>query len=153
MNVKVEDKRGSEDSVHPFSRNTSNTSIESKTSSIGSLPELQLIEELLKHLPLQQAIQPENSPVIVYILGCVNVLCLRGECLRMVDFKDKELMHRLQTQMIIPSLWTLLKSANSNMAMEVMPILLHCCCLEYGADTLISKFEKDFTSSDWKVRV
>lgn len=121
--------------------------LQEKASAMSALPELQLMEELLQQLPSE-----DNSSVVIYILGSINVLCLRGECLRTVAFNDKDLLHRLQTKMILPCLWNLLKSSNSNMAMEIMPIMLHCACLEYGAETICSQFEKDFTSSDWKVR-
>lgn len=54
--------------------------------------------------------------------------------------------------MFPPRLWELLHASSSNIAQRVVPLLLHCTCLPYGAEQLCFEVEKNFINDDWKVR-
>lgn len=117
------------------------------SSSLYSIPELQILEKLV-----QQLEQVPETSVMVHILTSLDILCCRGECLKMVAEEDIELLRKLQNLALVPCLWKLLKSSCSNIAQRVVPLLLHCCCLPFGAERLCSELEKDFTSEEWKDR-
>ncbi|XP_066913207.1 protein unc-79 homolog isoform X2 [Clytia hemisphaerica] len=116
-------------------------------SSLNSIPELQILERLLQELS-----ECHESSVVVHILTSLDILCIRGECLEMVADQDLDLLEKLQRHQLIPNLWRRLESTNSNIGRTVVPLLLHCASLPYGADHLCQCMESDFTNDDWKTR-
>ena len=50
------------------------------------------------------------------------------------------------------SLWKLLQAEHSQIAIQCVPLLLHCLTLPTGADLLWKLVEDDFNNDDWRAR-
>ena len=94
----------------------------------------------------------EDPDTVFYTLEAVKALALHENCLLECSRKAKRLFVWLQHNHILPTLWRVLDSAHSQVALLAVPLLLHSLALPHGADLLWTRLDAEFTSQDWRVR-
>ncbi|KAL0969069.1 hypothetical protein UPYG_G00222270 [Umbra pygmaea] len=101
---------------------------------------------------LQEMSKFEEPDILFNMLNCLKVLCLHGECLYLARKDHPQFLAYIQEKMLIPSLWTMLKSEFCQLASLAVPQLLHALSLSHGADIFWNLVDSNFNSKDWKIR-
>ncbi|KAJ7990743.1 hypothetical protein DPEC_G00290080 [Dallia pectoralis] len=101
---------------------------------------------------LQEMSKFEEPDILFNMLNCLRVLCLHGECLYLARKDHPLFLAYIQEKMLIPSLWTMLKSEFCQLASLAVPQLLHALSLSNGADIFWNLVDSNFNSKDWKIR-
>ncbi|XP_031643999.1 protein unc-79 homolog isoform X2 [Oncorhynchus kisutch] len=154
-------KQGAEEADNPASAHTDNPTSQSyspdnppmknnadKKFSYQQLPvSLKLIYTIL-----QEMSKFEEPDILFNMLNCLNILCLHGECLYLARKDHPHFLAHIQEKMLIPSLWTMLKSEFCQLASLAVPQLLHALSLSHGADIFWNLVDSNFNSKDWKIR-
>uniref|UniRef100_A0A8C7CKR9 Unc-79 homolog, NALCN channel complex subunit n=1 Tax=Oncorhynchus kisutch TaxID=8019 RepID=A0A8C7CKR9_ONCKI len=119
-----------------------------KTFSYQQLPvSLKLIYTIL-----QEMSKFEEPNILFNMLNCLKILCLHGECLYLARKDHPQFLAYIQEKMLIPRLWTMLKSEFCQLASLAVPQLLHALSLSHGADIFWNLVDSNFNSKDWKIR-
>ncbi|XP_056332911.1 protein unc-79 homolog isoform X1 [Danio aesculapii] len=116
-----------------------------------SYPTLPVSLKLL-YTVLQEMSKVEEPDILFNMLSCLKILCLHGECLYLARKDHPQFLAYIQEKMLIPSLWSMLKSEFCQLASLAVPQLLHALSLAHGADIFWKLVDSSFNSSDWKIR-
>ncbi|XP_071398350.1 protein unc-79 homolog isoform X2 [Centroberyx affinis] len=101
---------------------------------------------------LQEMSKFEEPDILFNMLNCLKILCLHGECLYLARKDHPQFLAYVQEKMLIPSLWSMLKSEFCQLASLAVPQLLHALSLSHGADIFWNLIDTNFNSKDWKIR-
>ncbi|XP_041828029.1 protein unc-79 homolog isoform X4 [Melanotaenia boesemani] len=101
---------------------------------------------------LQEMSKFEEPDILFNMLNCLKILCLHGECLYLACKDHPQFLAYIQEKMLIPSLWSMLKSEFCQLASLAVPQLLHALSLSHGADIFWNLINTNFNSKDWKIR-
>ncbi|KAM7375844.1 hypothetical protein PAMP_005611 [Pampus punctatissimus] len=101
---------------------------------------------------LQEMSKFEEPDILFNMLNCLKILCLHGECLYLARKDHPQYLTYVQEKMLIPSLWSMLKSEFCQLASLAVPQLLHALSLSNGADIFWNLINTNFNSKDWKIR-
>uniref|UniRef100_A0A3B4T7G0 Unc-79 homolog, NALCN channel complex subunit n=1 Tax=Seriola dumerili TaxID=41447 RepID=A0A3B4T7G0_SERDU len=101
---------------------------------------------------LQEMSKFEEPDILFNMLNCLKILCLHGECLYLACKDHPQFLAYVQEKMLIPSLWSMLKSEFCQLASLAVPQLLHALSLSHGADIFWNLINSNFNSKDWKIR-
>ncbi|MEQ2185306.1 Protein unc-79, partial [Goodea atripinnis] len=101
---------------------------------------------------LQEMSKFEEPDILFNMLNCLKILCLHGECLYLAHKDHSQFLGYIQEKMLIPSLWSMLKSEFCQLASLAVPQLLHALSLSNGADIFWKLINTNFNSKDWKIR-
>ncbi|XP_056283106.1 protein unc-79 homolog isoform X3 [Pseudoliparis swirei] len=101
---------------------------------------------------LQEMSKFEEPDILFNMLNCLKILCLHGECLYLARQDHPLFLAYIQEKMLIPSLWSMLKSEFCQLASLAVPQLLHALSLSHGADIFWNLINTNFNSKDWKIR-
>ncbi|XP_014860257.1 PREDICTED: protein unc-79 homolog isoform X5 [Poecilia mexicana] len=101
---------------------------------------------------LQEMSKFEEPDILFNMLNCLKILCLHGECLYLACKDHPQFLAYIQEKMLIPSLWSMLKSEFCQLASLAVPQLLHALSLSHGADIFWKLINTNFNSKDWKIR-
>uniref|UniRef100_A0A1A7YAR5 Unc-79 homolog n=1 Tax=Iconisemion striatum TaxID=60296 RepID=A0A1A7YAR5_9TELE len=152
-------KNGSEEGDNPNEANTDNPSAQSpentsmKNNSDKRFSYQQLPVSLkLIYTVLQEMSKFEEPDILFNMLNCLRILCLHGECLYLARKDHPQFLAYIQEKMLIPSLWSMLKSEFCQLASLAVPQLLHALSLSHGADIFWNLINTNFNSKDWKTR-
>ncbi|XP_023141748.2 protein unc-79 homolog isoform X4 [Amphiprion ocellaris] len=133
---------------NPSPDNASMKNNSDKKFSYQQLPvSLQLIYTIL-----QEMSKFEEPDILFNMLNCLKILCLHGECLYLARKDHPQFLAYIQEKMLIPSLWSMLKSEFCQLASLAVPQLLHALSLSHGADIFWNLINTNFNSKDWKIR-
>ncbi|XP_051868511.1 protein unc-79 homolog isoform X1 [Pristis pectinata] len=108
---------------------------------------LKLIYTILQEMP-----KCEEPDILFNMLNCLKMLCLHGECLYLARKDYPKFLAYIQDNMLISSLWKVLKSEFSQLASVAVPLFLHALSLSHGADVFWGIIDSNFNSKDWKMR-
>ncbi|XP_065123353.1 protein unc-79 homolog isoform X2 [Paramisgurnus dabryanus] len=101
---------------------------------------------------LQEMNKFEEPDILFNMLSCLKILCLHGESLYHARKDHPQFLAYIQEKMLIPSLWSMLKSEICQLASLAVPQLLHALSLSNGADIFWRLVDSSFNSKDWKIR-
>ncbi|XP_076014637.1 protein unc-79 homolog isoform X2 [Genypterus blacodes] len=101
---------------------------------------------------LQEMSKFEEPDILFNMLNCLKILCLHGECLYLARKDHPQFLAYVQEKMLIPCLWSMLKSEFCQLASLAVPQLLHALSLSHGADIFWNMINTNFNSKDWKIR-
>ncbi|XP_053101822.1 protein unc-79 homolog isoform X5 [Hemicordylus capensis] len=101
---------------------------------------------------LQEMARFEEPDILFNMLNCLKILCLHGECLYIARKDHPQFLAHIQDQMLIASLWRVVKSEFSQLSSLAVPLLLHALSLPHGADIFWTIINSNFNSKDWKIR-
>ncbi|XP_063353605.1 protein unc-79 homolog isoform X4 [Pelmatolapia mariae] len=101
---------------------------------------------------LQEMSKFEEPDILFNMLNCLKILCLHGECLYLARKDHTQFLAYIQEKMLIPCLWSMLKSEFCQLASLAVPQLLHALSLSHGADIFWNLINTNFNSKDWKIR-
>ncbi|KAF7704599.1 hypothetical protein HF521_021671 [Silurus meridionalis] len=101
---------------------------------------------------LQEMAKFEEPDILYNMLNCVRILCLHGECLYHARKDHPQFLAYIQEKMLIPSLWSMLKSEFCQLASLAVPQLLHALSMSHGADIFWKLVDNSFNNKDWKIR-
>uniref|UniRef100_A0A8C1CAY9 Unc-79 homolog, NALCN channel complex subunit n=1 Tax=Cyprinus carpio carpio TaxID=630221 RepID=A0A8C1CAY9_CYPCA len=101
---------------------------------------------------LQEMSKFEEPDILFNMLSCLKMLCLHGECLYHARKDHPQFLAYIQEKMLIPSLWSMLRSEFCQLAALSVPQLLHALALSHGADIFWRLVDSSFNSQDWKIR-
>uniref|UniRef100_A0A8C0JCB5 Unc-79 homolog, NALCN channel complex subunit n=1 Tax=Chelonoidis abingdonii TaxID=106734 RepID=A0A8C0JCB5_CHEAB len=101
---------------------------------------------------LQEMARFEEPDILFNMLNCLKILCLHGECLYIARKDHPQFLAYIQDQMLIASLWRVVKSDFSQLSSLAVPLLLHALSLPHGADIFWTVINSNFNSKDWKMR-
>ncbi|XP_034431422.1 protein unc-79 homolog isoform X3 [Hippoglossus hippoglossus] len=101
---------------------------------------------------LQEMSKFEEPDILFNMLNCLKILCLHGECLYLASKDHPQFLAYIQEKMLIPCLWSMLKSEFCQLASLAVPQLLHALSLSHGADIFWNLINSNFNSKDWKIR-
>ena len=94
----------------------------------------------------------DDPEITFYILDCLKSLALNEDCLYETSRKYKKLFCWLQHNHIVPSVWKILDSSHSQVAMIAVPLGLMSLTLPHGADIFWKILDSEFNHEDWEVR-
>ncbi|KAM4624956.1 protein unc-79 homolog isoform 5-T5 [Polymixia lowei] len=151
---------GTEEGDNPSGTNTDNPSNHSpenpsmKNNSTDKKFSYQQLPVSLKliYTILQEMSKFEEPDILFNMLNCLKILCLHGECLYLARKDHPQFLAYVQEKMLIPSLWSMLKSEFCQLASLAVPQLLHALSLSHGADIFWNLIDTNFNSKDWKIR-
>uniref|UniRef100_A0A8C7DI37 Unc-79 homolog, NALCN channel complex subunit n=1 Tax=Oncorhynchus kisutch TaxID=8019 RepID=A0A8C7DI37_ONCKI len=157
-------KQGAEEADNPASAHTDNptnlmkhnkhfslTAMKNNADKKFSYQQLPVSLKLIYTI-LQEMSKFEEPDILFNMLNCLNILCLHGECLYLARKDHPHFLAHIQEKMLIPSLWTMLKSEFCQLASLAVPQLLHALSLSHGADIFWNLVDSNFNSKDWKIR-
>ncbi|XP_052009024.1 protein unc-79 homolog [Xyrauchen texanus] len=101
---------------------------------------------------LQEMNKFEEPDILFNMLNCLKILCLHGECLYHARKDHPQFLAYIQEKMLIPSLWSMLKSEFCQLASLAAPQLLHALSLSHAADIFWRLVDSSFNHKDWKNR-
>uniref|UniRef100_A0AAQ4PXK1 Unc-79 homolog, NALCN channel complex subunit n=1 Tax=Gasterosteus aculeatus aculeatus TaxID=481459 RepID=A0AAQ4PXK1_GASAC len=101
---------------------------------------------------MQEMSKFEEPDILFNMLNCLKILCLHGECLYLARKDHPLFLAYIQEKMLIPSLWSMLKSEFCQLASLAVPQLLHALSLSHGADIFWNLINTNFNSKEWKIR-
>uniref|UniRef100_G3NZJ0 Uncharacterized protein n=1 Tax=Gasterosteus aculeatus TaxID=69293 RepID=G3NZJ0_GASAC len=104
------------------------------------------------HSRLKEMSKFEEPDILFNMLNCLKILCLHGECLYLARKDHPLFLAYIQEKMLIPSLWSMLKSEFCQLASLAVPQLLHALSLSHGADIFWNLINTNFNSKEWKIR-
>uniref|UniRef100_H3BIL2 Unc-79 homolog, NALCN channel complex subunit n=1 Tax=Latimeria chalumnae TaxID=7897 RepID=H3BIL2_LATCH len=108
---------------------------------------LKLIYTILQEMP-----RFEEPDILFNMLNCLKILCLHGECLYIARKDHPQFLAYIQDNMLIASLFRVLKSEFSQLSSVAVPLLLHALSLPHGVDIFWAIVDNNFNSNDWKTR-
>uniref|UniRef100_A0A8R1UE95 Uncoordinated protein 79 n=1 Tax=Pristionchus pacificus TaxID=54126 RepID=A0A8R1UE95_PRIPA len=116
--------------------------------SFDSIPsQLRFIFALYKNL------DGERDPdVELFILQTLKILCLHCEVMTNSRREHRGFLIWMHEHIIVPKLWTLLRSDYIQVGEVASLLLIHACTFPSGEEMLWRIVPKHFTSSDWKIR-
>uniref|UniRef100_A0A3Q3EX62 Unc-79 homolog, NALCN channel complex subunit n=1 Tax=Kryptolebias marmoratus TaxID=37003 RepID=A0A3Q3EX62_KRYMA len=132
-------ENGSEEGDNPNEANTDNPNNQS--------PEI--TNKKHKNMEMSKFEEPD---ILFNMMNCLKILCLHGECLYLARKDHPQFLAYIQEKMLIPCLWSMLKSEFCQLASLAVPQLLHALSLSHGADIFWSLINTNFNSKDWKTR-
>jgi hypothetical protein len=97
----------------------------------------------------------EVDPDVQYfLLHILKYLCLHSEALSNAKIKheNRGFLIWVQENLLIPKLWTLLKSQYAQVGQLAVPLIIHAITLPCGEDVFWNVVNRDFTSDQWEVR-
>ncbi|XP_049954031.1 protein unc-79 homolog [Schistocerca serialis cubense] len=116
--------------------------------SLEELPQqLQFIHQLLQELP-----NTEEPNILYYMLQCLHILCLHGDALTKAAKDQPGFLIWCQENLTIKNLWDLCSAEHSHICQVCVPLLLHCVTLPSGSDVFWPIVQREFQSTDWRVR-
>ncbi|XP_016352346.1 protein unc-79 homolog [Sinocyclocheilus anshuiensis] len=140
-------------SENPGSHNPSPEIPPLKNSADRKFSYLQLPVSLkLLYTILQEMSKFEEPDILFNMLSCLKILCLHGECLYHARKDQPQFLAYIQEKMLIPSLWSMLRSEFCQLASLAVLQLLHALALSHGADIFWRLVDSSFNSQDWKIR-
>uniref|UniRef100_A0A8C7CZQ3 Unc-79 homolog, NALCN channel complex subunit n=1 Tax=Oncorhynchus kisutch TaxID=8019 RepID=A0A8C7CZQ3_ONCKI len=147
-------KQGAEEADNPASAHTDNPTSQTMKNNADKKFSYQQLPVSLKliYTILQEMSKFEEPDILFNMLNCLNILCLHGECLYLARKDHPHFLAHIQEKMLIPSLWTMLKSEFCQLASLAVPQLLHALSLSHGADIFWNLVDSNFNSKDWKIR-
>uniref|UniRef100_A0AAQ6IM86 Unc-79 homolog, NALCN channel complex subunit n=1 Tax=Anabas testudineus TaxID=64144 RepID=A0AAQ6IM86_ANATE len=155
-------ENGSEEGDNPTGTHTDNPSNHSnnvhfllamKNSSDKKFSYQQLPVSLkLIYTILQEMSKFEEPDILFNMLNCLKILCLHGECLYFARKDHPQFLAYIQEKMLIPCLWSMLKSEFCQLASLAVPQLLHALSMSHGADIFWNLINTNFNHKDWKIR-
>eukprot|EP00066_Takifugu_rubripes_P028448 XP_011617714.1 PREDICTED: protein unc-79 homolog [Takifugu rubripes] len=101
---------------------------------------------------LQEMSKFEEPDILFNMMNCLKILCLHGECLYLARKDHPQFLAYIQEKMLIPCLWSMLKSEFCQLASLAVPQLLHALSLSHGADIFWNLINSNFNNKDWKIR-
>ncbi|XP_072313225.1 protein unc-79 homolog isoform X1 [Eucyclogobius newberryi] len=101
---------------------------------------------------LQEMSKFEEPDILFNMLNCLKILCLHGECLYLARKDHPQFLAYIQEKMLIPCLWSMLKSEFCQLASLAVPQLLHALSLSHGTDIFWKLINTNFNHKDWKIR-
>ncbi|VDK82312.1 unnamed protein product, partial [Onchocerca ochengi] len=146
----VENVKGSpmEDIVEKQSTKFWNTSVGRFRFALSDLPsQLCLIHSILTNLEMEQ-----EADAHYYMLTTVKFLCLHCESLLNARREHRGYLIWAQENLLIPKLWTLLRSDRSQLAELVIPLIMHCITLPSGEEMFWKVVNTQFTDQRWEER-
>ncbi|XP_034051028.1 protein unc-79 homolog [Thalassophryne amazonica] len=150
---------GSEEGENPSGTNSDNFSNHSpenaptKNNSDKKFSYQQLPVSLkLIYTILQEMSKFEEPDILFNMLNCLKILCLQGECLYAARKDHPPFLAYIQEKMLIPCLWSMLKSEFCQLASVAVPQLLHALSLPHGSNIFWTLINTNFNSTDWKIR-
>ncbi|KAM4541653.1 protein unc-79 homolog isoform 3-T3 [Odontesthes bonariensis] len=152
-------ENGSEEGDNPSGTNTDipshtspeNASMKNNSDKKFSYQQLPVSLKLIYTI-LQEMSKFEEPDILFNMLNCLRILCLHGECLYLARKDHPQFLAHIQEKMLIPSLWSMLKSEFCQLASLAVPQLLHALSLSHGADIFWNLINTNFNSKDWKIR-
>ncbi|XP_065829226.1 protein unc-79 homolog isoform X2 [Oscarella lobularis] len=90
--------------------------------------------------------------VMCGVVKCIKVLCVDAECLSQAQNTDHFLLKKLLESALVPHLWNMLRSEQSQLAEACVPVLLHCLAYPYAAELVWKELKGAFDHKDWRVR-
>ncbi|XP_017270813.1 protein unc-79 homolog isoform X4 [Kryptolebias marmoratus] len=152
-------ENGSEEGDNPNEANTDNpnnqspeiTTMKNNSDKKFSYQQLPVSLKLIYTI-LQEMSKFEEPDILFNMMNCLKILCLHGECLYLARKDHPQFLAYIQEKMLIPCLWSMLKSEFCQLASLAVPQLLHALSLSHGADIFWSLINTNFNSKDWKTR-
>uniref|UniRef100_A0A671W6R9 Unc-79 homolog, NALCN channel complex subunit n=1 Tax=Sparus aurata TaxID=8175 RepID=A0A671W6R9_SPAAU len=152
-------ENGSEEGDNPSGTNTEtpvnhspdNAPMKNNSDSKFSYQQLPVSLKLIYTI-LQEMSKFEEPDILFNMLNCLKILCLHGECLYLARKDHPQFLAYIQEKMLIPCLWSMLKSEFCQLASLAVPQLLHALSLSHGADIFWNLINTNFNSKDWKIR-
>uniref|UniRef100_A0A3P8UI91 Unc-79 homolog, NALCN channel complex subunit n=1 Tax=Cynoglossus semilaevis TaxID=244447 RepID=A0A3P8UI91_CYNSE len=147
-------ENANEDRDNPGGVNTDNTNCTEHTNNSDKKFSYQQLPVSLKliYTVLQEMSKFEEPDILFNMLNCLKILCLHGECLYLASKDHPQFLAYVQEKMLIPCLWSMLKSEFCQLASLAVPLLLHALSLSHGADIFWNHISLNFNSKDWKIR-
>uniref|UniRef100_A0A672F5N2 Unc-79 homolog, NALCN channel complex subunit n=1 Tax=Salarias fasciatus TaxID=181472 RepID=A0A672F5N2_SALFA len=136
---------------NPSNPSPENTSMKNNSDKKFSYQQLPVSLKLIYTI-LQEMSKFEEPDILFNMLNCLKILCLHGECLYLARKDHPQFLAYVQEKMLIPSLWSMLKSEFCQLASLAVPQLLHALSLSHGADIFWNLINSNFNSKDWKIR-
>ncbi|XP_044292352.1 protein unc-79 homolog isoform X3 [Varanus komodoensis] len=130
---------------------TENTAIKNDTERKFCYQQLPVTLKLIYTI-LQEMARFEEPDILFNMLNCLKILCLHGECLYIAKKDHPQFLAYIQDNMLIASLWRIVKSEFSQLSSLAVPLLLHALSLPHGADIFWTIINGNFNSKDWKIR-
>lgn len=146
----VDDIKGTsvENAVEKETTKFWNTSVGRFRFALSDLPsQLCLIHSILTNLE----IEPE-ADAHYYMLRTVKFICLHCESLLNARREHRGYLIWAQENLLIPKLWTLLRSDRSQLAELVIPLIMHCITLPSGEEMFWKVVNTQFISEQWEER-
>ncbi|XP_047183196.1 protein unc-79 homolog isoform X3 [Scophthalmus maximus] len=144
-------EHGREEGVNPSGTHTDNPTMKNNSEKKFSYQQLPVSLKLIYTI-LQEMSKFEEPDILFNMLNCLKILCLHGECLYLASKDHPQFLAFIQEKMLIPSLWSMLKSEFCQLASLAVPQLLHALSLSHGADIFWNLINSNFNSKDWKIR-
>lgn len=97
----------------------------------------------------------EIDPDVQYfLLQILKYLCLHSEALTNAKqrLENRGFLIWAQENLLIPKLWSLLKSQYAQVAQLAVPLIIHSIMLPFGEEVFWNTVNKDFTSEKWEIR-
>uniref|UniRef100_A0A8C9Z0U8 Unc-79 homolog, NALCN channel complex subunit n=1 Tax=Sander lucioperca TaxID=283035 RepID=A0A8C9Z0U8_SANLU len=136
---------------NPSNHSPDNPSMKNNSDKKFSYQQLPVSLKLIYTI-LQDMSKFEEPDILFNMLNCLKILCLHGECLYLACKDHPQFLAYIQEKMLIPSLWSMLKSEFCQLASLAVPQLLHALSLSHGADIFWNLINTNFNSKDWKIR-
>ncbi|KAM6969385.1 protein unc-79 homolog isoform 7-T7 [Tautogolabrus adspersus] len=136
---------------HPNNQSPDDASMKNNSDKKFSYQQLPVSLKLIYTI-LQEMSKFEEPDILFNMLNCLKILCLHGECLYLARKDHPQFLAYIQEKMLIPSLWSMLKSEFCQLASLAVPQLLHALSLSHGADIFWNLINTNFNSKDWKIR-
>uniref|UniRef100_A0A8C2ZCC9 Unc-79 homolog, NALCN channel complex subunit n=1 Tax=Cyclopterus lumpus TaxID=8103 RepID=A0A8C2ZCC9_CYCLU len=149
-NVEGENPNGAH-TDNPSNHSPDNPSMKNNSDKKFSYQQLPVSLKLIYTI-LQEMSKFEEPDILFNMLNCLKILCLHGECLYLARKDHPLFLAYIQEKMLIPSLWSMLKSEFCQLASLAVPQLLHALSLSHGADIFWNLINTNFNSKDWKIR-
>ncbi|KAL4003430.1 Cation-channel complex subunit UNC-79 family protein [Acanthocheilonema viteae] len=146
----IENVKGSlvEDTTVRESAKFWNTSVGRFRFSLSDLPpQLCLIHSILTNLEMEY-----EADAHYYMLTTVKFLCLHCESLLNARREHRGYLIWAQENLLIPKLWTLLRSDRSQLAELVIPLIMHCITLPCGEEIFWKVVNSQFIDQRWEER-
>ncbi|VDK82206.1 unnamed protein product [Litomosoides sigmodontis] len=125
-----------------------NTSVGRFRFSLSDLPsQLRLIHSILTNLEMEH-----EADAHYFMLTIVKFLCLHCESLLNARREHRGYLIWAQENLLIPKLWTLLRSGRSQLAELVIPLIMHCITLPSGEEMFWKVVNSQFTDQRWEER-
>lgn len=125
-----------------------NTSVGRFKFTLDQLPaQLRLIYSLLSNIDAEM-----NPDVQYFLLSTVKYLCLHCEALSNARREHRGFLIWAQENLLIPKLWTLLRSDYGQVGQLAVPLIIHAITLPCGDEVFWNTVNRDFTSEKWEVR-
>ncbi|KAM9355989.1 protein unc-79 homolog isoform 2-T2 [Pholidichthys leucotaenia] len=136
---------------NPSNQSPENTAMRNNSDKKFSYQQLPVSLKLIYTI-LQEMSKFEEPDILFNMLNCLKILCLHGECLYLARKDHPQFLAYIQEKMLIPCLWSMLKSEFCQLASLSVPLLLHALSLSHGADIFWNHINSNFNSKDWKIR-